>query len=275
VTVPSMMLRDGVAMPRLGLGTWTLTDADAAAVVPEAVRLGYRMIDTAALYGNEWGVGEGIRRSGVPRAEFFVISKVSGRDHGYDPTLAAFDRSLDLLGLDYLDLYLIHWPLPRRDRYVDTWRAFARLLADGRVRAIGVSNFLPAYLDRLVDEVGVPPAVNQIQLNPRIPQPAARAYAARHHIAVQSWQPLCRGESLLAEPAVLAVAERHGRTPAQVVLRWHLEQGLVPLPRSRRPERLAGNLDVFGFRLYPDDHARLAELDGTEVPDDPATTEID
>ena len=275
MTAPRTDLRGGVAMPRLGLGTWTLTDAEAATVVASAARLGYRMVDTASVYGNERGVGEGIRRSGVPRAEFFVISKVTGRDHGYDRTLAAFDRSLDRLGLDYLDLYLIHWPMPRRDRYVDTWRAFAELLAGGRVRAIGVSNFLPAHVDRLLDEVGVPPAVNQIQLNPRVTQRESRAYAARHGIAVQSWQPLCRGETLLDEPAVRAVARRHGRSPAQVVLRWHLEQGLVPLPRSRRPRRLAANLDVFGFRLDPDEVARLSELDGTEIPDDPTTTEVD
>ncbi|WP_327085571.1 aldo/keto reductase [Nonomuraea sp. NBC_01738] len=275
VDVPETTLSTGVAMPRLGLGTWTMTDDDAASVIPVAARLGYRMIDTAAFYGNEYGVGEGVRRSAVPRPEFFVISKVNGRDHGYDRTLKAFDESLARMGLDYLDLYLIHWPMPRRDRFVETWRAFARLLADGRVRAIGVSNFTPAHIDRVVAEVGTPPAVNQIQLNPRVAQHDWRAYALSRGITVQSWQPLNRGESLLAEPVIGELALRHGRTPAQIVLRWHLEQGLVPLPKSVREDRLAANIDVFGFRLSMAELKAISALDGTEEPADPETTEVD
>ncbi|MFG2004421.1 aldo/keto reductase [Spirillospora sp. NPDC048911] len=275
VDVPTTTLNTGVAMPRLGLGTWTMTPADAASVIPAAARLGYRMIDTAAYYENEGGVGEGIARSGVPREEFFVISKVNGRDHGYDNTLKAFDESLARLALDYLDLYLIHWPMPRRDRYVETWRAFARLLADGRTRAIGVSNFTPAHIDRIITEVGVPPAVNQIQLNPRMAQHAWRAYARERGITLQSWQPLNRGESLLAEPVVREIAARHRRTPAQIVLRWHLQHDLVPLPKSLNAERLAANIDVFDFRLSTADIEEISALDGTEEPADPETTEVD
>lgn len=275
VNVPMTTLNTGVAMPRLGLGTWTMTDADAASVIPTAARLGYRMIDTAAYYENENGVGEGIARSGVPREEFFIISKVNGRDHGYDTTLKAFDKSLARLALDYLDLYLIHWPMPRRDRYVETWRAFARLLADGRTRAIGVSNFTPAHIDRIITEVGVPPAVNQIQLNPRVAQHAWRAFAREREITLQSWQPLNRGESLLVEPVVREIAARHGRTPAQIILRWHLQHDLVPLPKSLNEERLAANIDVFDFRLSAAEIEGISALDGTEEPADPETTEVD
>jgi diketogulonate reductase-like aldo/keto reductase len=260
-------------MPDIGLGTWTMTDQEAANTVPLATGLGYRMIDTAALYQNEKGVGEGVRRSEVPRDQLFVVSKLAGRDHGYDRTLRAYDESLARLGLDYLDLYLIHWPLPMRDEYVDTWRAFARLLADGRVRAIGVCNFLPAYLERIDAEVGVRPAVNQIQLNPRVVQRESRAYAAEHGIAVQTWRPLCQGD-LLTEPIVCEVARKHGKTAAQVVLRWHVEQGLVPIPKSVNAKRLAANIDIFDFRLTTEEVAAISGLDGTEVPDDPATTEI-
>ncbi|MFI0447928.1 aldo/keto reductase [Actinomadura sp. 6N118] len=268
-------LNTGVAMPRLGLGTWTMTDADAASVIPTAARLGYRMIDTAAYYENENGVGEGIARSDVPREEFFIISKVNGRDHGYDNTLKAFDKSLARLALDYLDLYLIHWPMPRRDRYVETWRAFARLLADGRTRAIGVSNFTPAHIDRIIAEVGAPPAVNQIQLNPRVAQHAGRAYARERGITLQSWQPLNRGESLLVEPVVREIAARHCRTPAQIILRWHLQHDLVPLPKSLNEERLAANIDVFDFQLSAAEIEGISALDGTEEPADPETTEVD
>ncbi|KAB2345905.1 aldo/keto reductase [Actinomadura rudentiformis] len=275
VNVPMTMLNTGVAMPRLGLGTWMMTAADVASVIPTAARLGYRMIDTAAYYENENGVGEGIARSGVPREEFFIISKVNGRDHGYDNTLKAFDKSLARLALDHLDLYLIHWPMPMRDRYVETWRAFARLLAEGRTRAIGVSNFTPAHIDRIIAEVGTPPAVNQIQLNPRVARHAWRAYAREHGITLQSWQPLNRGESLLVEPVVREIAARHRRTPAQIILRWHLQHDLVPLPKSLNEQRLAANIDVFDFQLSAAEIEGISALDGTEEPADPETTEVD
>jgi len=274
VNVPTVTLSSGVDMPYLGLGTWTMTDADAASAIPVAARLGYRMIDTAALYQNERGVGQGVRRSGVPREEFFITSKVSGRDHGYDRTLKAFDETLARLDLDYLDLYLIHWPLPMRGLYAETWKAFTRILADGRTTAIGVSNFTPAHIDRIVAETGVVPAVNQIQLNPRVIQRASRAYAAEQGIALQTWRPLCQGD-LLAERVVRETAERHRRSPAQVVLRWHLEQGLIPLPKSVNADRLAANIDVFDFSLSPAEIDAISDLDGTAAAVDPATTEVD
>jgi len=275
VTVPTVPLNSDVAMPALGLGTWTMTDAEAARTIPLAARLGYRMIDTATYYRNERGVGEGIRRSHVPRAEFFIVTKLTGRDHGYDRAMRGFEESLARLGVDYLDLYMIHWPLPMRDRYVDTWRALVQLRADGRVRAIGVSNFTPEHVDRIVAETDVVPAVNQIQLNPRVTQPASRAHAARRGIVVQAWQPLCLGGSLLTEPVIRIIARCHGRTPAQVVLRWHIEHGLVPIPKSAHEERLASNIDVFDLRLTPEDHTLISELDGTEIAVDPTTTEVD
>jgi diketogulonate reductase-like aldo/keto reductase len=200
---------------------------------------------------------------------------VNGRDHGYDRTRRGFEETLSRLGLDYLDLYLIHWPMPMRDRYVDTWRAFVAIHADGAASAIGVSNFTAEYLDRVAAETGVMPSVNQIQLNPGVVQRTTRAHAAEHGIVVQTWQPLARGETLLTEPLVREVAGRHGRSPAQVVLRWHLDQGLVPIPKSRHRDRLAANIDVFDFRLSPEDIDRLSELDGAEEPMDPATTELD
>jgi 2,5-diketo-D-gluconate reductase A len=274
VNVPTMTLSSGTNMPYLGLGTWTMTDADAANTIPVAARLGYRMIDTAAYYQNERGVGQGVRRSDAPREEFFITSKVNGRDHGYDRTLKAFEETLAKLDVDYLDLYLIHWPLPMRGLYVETWKALIRLLADGRTKAIGVSNFTSAYIDRIVAETGVAPAVNQIQLNPRVTQQASRAYAAEQGIALQTWRPLCQGD-LLTEPVVRETAERHRKTPAQIVLRWHLEQGLSPLPKSVNADRLAANIDVFDFSLSPAEIDAISGLDGTEVAIDPATTEVD
>ncbi|MGW7824741.1 aldo/keto reductase [Streptomyces puniciscabiei] len=271
VTVPTVRLRSGGRMPRIGLGTHQIPDQDVAGVVRQAARYGYRLVDTAASYGNECGVGAGVRSACAPREDFFVTSKLRGGDHGHDATLRAVDTTLAAMGLDYLDLYLIHWPLPRQDRYVDSWRAMARLRAEGRVRNIGVSNFTPAHLDRLEAETGVVPAVNQIQLNPRIAQQGWRTYARDKGIVIQSWGPLSHGASLLAEPVVRRLAERHGRTPAQIVLRWHLDLGLVPVPKTVHAERLARNIDVFGFRLSGDDRALLAALDGTQAPMDPDT----
>lgn len=275
MTIPSITLNSGVEMPRLGLGTWQIPDHDAAGVVQTAAELGYRMIDTAAFYGNERGIGEGLRKTEVPREQFFVISKVNGRDQGYDAALRACEASLNRLGVDHLDMYLIHWPMPMRDLYVDTWRAFVRLRDEGRVRAIGVSNFTPGHLDRLVAETGVVPAVNQVQLNPRIARVDWRAYAERHGIALQSWSPLGQGGPLLAEQAITAAAKRHGRTPAQIVLRWHLDLGLVPIPKSADPRRLAANTEVFDFALSTVEHQEIAALDGTEIPMDPETFEQD
>lgn len=273
--IPAVKLHTGTVMPTLGLGTWQMTDSQSESLVPAAAELGYRLIDTAAFYENEGGVGRGIRSSGVAREDFFVASKINGADQGYDAALRAFDASLSRLGLDYLDLYLIHWPLPMRGLYVETWRAFAKLLADGRVRSIGVSNFTPEHLDRINAETGIVPVVNQIQLNPRIPQEAWRSYANEHDIMVQSWSPLGQGGSLLNDTAIQRVAARHNKTPAQVVLRWHLDLGLVPIPKSANVDRLAANRDVFDFRLDPADFQDISSLAGTDVPMDPHTFEQD
>lgn len=273
--IPAVKLHTGTVMPTLGLGTWQMTDSQAESLVPAAAELGYRLIDTAAFYENEAGVGRGIRSSGVAREDFFVASKINGADQGYDAALRAFDASLSRLGLDYLDLYLIHWPLPMRGLYVETWRAFAKLQADGRVRSIGVSNFTPEHLDRINAETGIVPVVNQIQLNPRIPQEAWRSYANEHDIMVQSWSPLGQGGSLLNDTAIQRVAARHNKTPAQVVLRWHLDLGLVPIPKSANVDRLAANRDVFDFRLDPADFQEFSSLAGTDVPMDPRTFEQD
>ncbi|MFD7080026.1 aldo/keto reductase [Streptomyces sp. NPDC059918] len=265
-------------MPALGMGTHRIPDLDLPEVVRAAAGHGYRMIDTATAYGNERGVGEGIRRAGLPREDFFVVSKLAGRDQGYDSALRGFEASLRRTGLDYLDLYLVHWPMPARGRYADTWRAFVRLLDEGRVRAIGVSNFLPEHIDRINDETGVLPAVNQIQIDPRVTQRPWRTYAARRRIVVQSWSPLGAGGPLLGDPVVRTVAARHGVTPAQAVLRWHLELGLVPIVKSADPARLAENAAVFSsghFALDDADRATLAELDGTRTPMDPAVFEED
>ncbi|MFI5671059.1 aldo/keto reductase [Streptomyces sp. NPDC051704] len=271
--IPAVRLNSGATMPTIGLGTYEIPDADAAQVVRWAARIGYRLVDTAASYGNERGVGEGVRSAGVPREELFVVSKVRGRDQGYDATLRALDASLRRMGLDRLDLYLIHWPLPHHDRFVETWRAMARLAAEGLATSIGVSNFTPAQLNRLEEETGIVPAVNQVQISPRLTQTLWRRYAAVKGTVLQSWGPLGHGGALLTEPAVKDVAERHGRTPGQAVLRWHLDNGLVPIPKTVRPQRLAENLGVFDFRLTHDDHKALASLAGTQIAMDPDTYE--
>ncbi|QNP66303.1 aldo/keto reductase [Streptomyces genisteinicus] len=273
--VPSITLNNGVAMPQLGFGVWQVPDDEAEQVVTTALEAGYRSIDTAAVYKNETGTGRAITGSAVAREDLFVTTKVWNSDQGHDATLRAFDASLERLGLDYVDLYLIHWPLPARDTYVDTYRALEKILADGRARAIGVSNFLPEHLERLVAETSVVPAVNQIELHPRLQQQASRAAHAAHGIATEAWSPLGQGKGLLEVPTVLAVARKHGRTPAQVVLRWHLQLGNVVIPKSSTPSRIAENFDVFGFELDADDLAAFAALDeGKRLGPDPAEFDV-
>ncbi|WP_432058496.1 aldo/keto reductase [Streptomyces sp. bgisy022] len=258
--VPPIVLNNGVEMPQLGFGVWQVPDAEAETAVATALEAGYRSIDTAAAYGNEEGTGRAIARSGVPREELFVTTKVWNSDQGYDATLRAFDASVSKLGLDHVDLYLIHWPTPERDLYVETYRAFEKLYADGRVRAIGVSNFLPEYLDRLADEASVVPAVNQIELHPHLQQHAAREYHAERGIATEAWSPLGQGKGLLEVPAIVAIARKHERTPAQVVLRWHLQLGNVVIPKSVTPSRIRENFDVFDFSLDAEDLAAISAL---------------
>ncbi|WP_406423202.1 aldo/keto reductase [Streptomyces sp. NBC_00873] len=259
--VPSLTLNNGVEMPQLGFGVWQVPDDKAAKAVATAIESGYRSIDTAAIYGNEEGTGKAVAASGVPREELFVTTKLWNGDQGYESTMRAFDASLDKLGLDYVDLYLIHWPVPAKDAYVDTYKAFEKIYADGRAKAIGVSNFLPEHLERLLDETSVVPVINQIELHPQLQQAESRAFHARHGIATEAWSPLGQGKGLLEVPTVIAIAQKHGRTPAQAVLRWHLQTGNVVIPKSVTPSRIAENIDVFGFELDADDLAAFAALD--------------
>lgn len=269
--VPPIILNNGVEMPQLGFGVWQVPDAEAEGAVATALQAGYRSIDTAAVYGNEEGTGRAVAASGIPREDLFVTTKVWNRDHGYDATLRAFDQSLARLGLDYVDLYLIHWPTPARDRYVDTYKAFEKLYADGRVRAIGVSNFLPEHLERLIGETSVIPAVNQIELHPHLQQHAAREYHAEQGIATEAYSPLGSGKGILEIPAIVAIAQKHNRTPAQVVLRWHLQLGNVVIPKSVTPARIAENIDVFDFSLDAEDLAAISALnEDRRVGSDPA-----
>ncbi|MFE4870050.1 aldo/keto reductase [Streptomyces sp. NPDC056682] len=259
--VPSITLNNGVEMPQLGFGVWQVPDDEAAKAVGTAIESGYRSIDTAAIYENETGTGKAVAASGVAREELFVTTKLWNSEQGYDSTLRAFDASLDKLGLDYVDLYLIHWPVPAKDAYVDTYRAFEKIYTDGRAKAIGVSNFQPVHLERLLGETSVVPAVNQIELHPQFAQAESRALHAKHSIATEAWSPLGQGRGLLEVPTVVAIAQKHGRTPAQVVLRWHLQLGNVVIPKSVTPSRIKENIDVFGFELDSDDLAALAALD--------------
>ncbi|MEH3147529.1 MAG: aldo/keto reductase [Methylobacterium frigidaeris] len=256
----TLTLNDGASIPRLGFGVWRVEDAQAPEIVGTALAAGYRSVDTAAAYGNEAGVGRAIRESGLSRDEVFVTTKLWNDRHGTDAALRAFDESLARLGLDHVDLYLVHWPVPGRNAYVETWRALIRLRDEGRARSIGVSNFTVAHLTRIIAETGITPAVNQIELHPRFQQPALRRFHAEAGIATEAWSPLGRG-ALLDDPAIAAIARKHGRTPAQVVLRWHLDIGNVAIPKSANPVRIRENADVFGFALDRQDLAALTALD--------------
>jgi 2,5-diketo-D-gluconate reductase A len=268
----SIALRDGNTIPQLGLGVFQTPPDITASVVKTALAAGYRHIDTAAVYVNELGVGEGLRVSEIDRSELFVTTKLWNADQGFDAAIKGFDHSVKRLGLDYLDLYLIHWPSPRRDLYVDSWRALVRLQQDGRVRSIGVSNFSADHLQRLVAETGVTPVLNQVELHPHFQQ---RALIERHRqlgIATTSWSPLGQGKAL-SDPVIGAIAARHGRSPAQVIIRWHLDNGLIAIPKSVTPRRIAENFAVFDFKLSDADLAAIAALDSPQgrIGPDPAT----
>jgi 2,5-diketo-D-gluconate reductase A len=259
-TIPAITLNNGVRMPQLGFGVFQVSDADTTAAVSLALAAGYRSIDTAAIYGNEAGTGRAIAESGISREELFITSKLWVADLGYDATLAAFEASLAKLGLDYLDLYLIHWPAPGTDLYLESWRALERLLAEGKVRAIGVSNFLPEHLRKVIDLGGAVPAVNQIELHPALQQREVVSFNAAHGIVTEAWSPLAQG-AVLADPAVAAIAAGHAISPAQAILRWHLQQGRVIIPKSVTPDRIRENLDVFGFDLTADELALIDSLE--------------
>jgi 2,5-diketo-D-gluconate reductase A len=258
--VPTLQLNNGIDIPQLGFGVFLVPADEVVAPVRAALDAGYRLIDTAKLYDNEEGVGRAVVESGLDRHDIFLTTKVWNSDHGYDKTLRAFDASRQRLGLAVVDLYLIHWPTPQRDTYVDTWRALERLLADGRVRAIGVSNFTEAHLTRLLGETDVVPAVNQVELHPGFTQESLRKFHAEHGIVTESWSPLGRGHGLLDQAVVRDIADGHAKTPAQVVLRWHVQLGCVVIPKSTRPERIRENIDVFDFELAGDEMAALSAI---------------
>lgn len=273
--VPSLTLNNGVEMPQLGFGVWQVPDDEAVRSVSTALEAGYRSIDTAAVYGNEEGTGKAVGASGIAREDLFVTTKLwNGKKETWtrDRVLRAFDESLSKLGLDHVDLYLIHWPRAVRDDYLTIWRAFEEIAGTGRARAIGVSNFQPAQLRRLLDETSVVPAVNQVELHPHFQQSEVRAANAEHGIVTEAWSPLGSGKGLLEVPTVLAIAHKHGRTAAQIVLRWHLQLGNVTIPKSVTPSRIRENFESFGFELDDEDLAALAALDsGTRLGFDPDT----
>jgi 2,5-diketo-D-gluconate reductase A len=264
-------LNDGNPIPVVGLGVFQVPPAETDQAVKAALRAGYRHIDTAAAYRNERETGRAIADSDVPRDQLYVVTKLWNGDQGYDSTLRAFDASMDRLGLDYLDLYLIHWPLPASSKFVDTFKAFAHLRDRGRIRSIGVSNFEPEHLTVLIDATGIVPAVNQIELHPRFPQRELREVHAQRGIATEAWAPLGQG-ALLDDPTVTAVAEGRGRTPAQVLIRWHIQLGNIVIPKSVNPTRIASNFDVFDFELSENDMASISSLDdGNRLGPDPRT----
>ena len=262
--VPTIPLNNGVAIPQLGYGVYQVPPDQTADAVTTALEVGYRHIDTAEMYGNEKGVGEAVARSGIDRGEIFVTSKLNNGFHRRDDALRAFDQTLADLGFDTLDLFLVHWPLPGIDiDYVETWKAMEEIYAGGRCRAIGVSNFNASHLRRLFDETGIRPAVNQIEVHPYLAQDDLRAFNAEHEIATEAWSPIAQGK-VLDDPAIVAIAERLGRTPAQVVLRWHVQRGDVVFPKSSSRERMAENFALFDFELETGDMAVLTGLDRAE-----------
>jgi 2,5-diketo-D-gluconate reductase A len=270
--VPTLRFNNGREVPQIGFGVFQVPPDEVIEPVRTAIEAGYRLIDTAAMYGNEEGVGKAIADSGVPRDELFITTKLNNTDHGYDAALAAFDTSMAKLGLDVLDLYLIHWPLPKRDDYVETWKAFEKLYADGRVRSIGVSNFHSNHLNRLFAETDVKPVMNQIELHPGLPQTELRRFHADNEMLTEAWSPIGQGQGLLDDPTIGSIADRVGKSPAQVVLRWHIQHGIVVIPKSVTPSRISENLDVFDFELADEDMAALSDLSGPgRVGPDPDT----
>jgi 2,5-diketo-D-gluconate reductase A len=257
---PQLTLNDGRDIPQIGFGVWQVPPGEVATAVSRALGAGYRSVDTAAAYNNEEGVGAALAKTPDEGASIFLTTKLWNDRHGYDETLRAFDESLRKLKRDSVDLYLIHWPSPHRGLYVETWRAFIRLREEGRARSIGVSNFTIAHLERLIDETGVVPALNQIELHPRFQQQRLRDFHLRHNIATESWSPLGRGR-LFEDPTIVAIAKKYRKTPAQVIIRWHIDNGLIVIPKSITPGRIRENIDVFDFALGPDELSAIERLD--------------
>lgn len=270
--IPSLVFNDGRSIPQFGLGVFQTPPDETADAVATALGLGYRHIDTAAIYRNESGVGQGILRSGIPRDELFVTTKLWNADQGYDSALRALDASLSKLKLDHVDLYLIHWPCPANGKFVDSWKALVQARKDGKARSIGVSNFRIEDLDRIIGETGAVPAANQIELHPWLQQSALREYHVKHGIVTESWSPLARGGELLDDATLQAIAKKHGKSVAQIVLRWHVQLELVVFPKSVTPSRIKENIEIFDFSLDDADMAAIAGLDaGTRIGPDPAT----
>lgn len=261
-SVPRIQLNDGHSIPQLGFGVFKVDPAETVRIVSDALEVGYRHIDTARIYGNEAGVGTALAESGIRREELFITTKLWNDDHGTQSAFDAFDASLDRLGLEYVDLYLIHWPSPKRDRYVEAWKALEQIRESGRARSIGVSNFLVPHLERLLAETDVVPAVDQIELHPAHQQPATTAFAEEHGIAIEAWGPLGQGKYPLFDvPEIADAAEAHGKSPAQVVIRWHLQRGHIVFPKSNRRERMAENFDVLDFELSTAEVRAITELE--------------
>lgn len=274
VTIPTVALNDGTPFPALGFGTYKLTGDAGVASIEAAIRNGYRLLDTAVNYENEREVGEAVRGCGLDRDELVVATKLPGRDHGYDEAIASARGSLDRLGLDRIDLWLIHWPNPRVGKYLDTWRAMIALQEEGLVRSIGVSNFTERMLTELIERTGVVPAVNQVELHPYFPQAALRAFHERNDIRTMSWSPLARRSELLTEDEIVKIAARHGVSPTQAVLRWHVQLDATPIPKSADPSRQRENAEVFGFSLAQDEVAAISRLERGRLWDgDPDTHE--
>jgi 2,5-diketo-D-gluconate reductase A len=269
---PHITFHDGNSIPQVGLGVWQTPNNEASTAVKAALDAGYRHVDTAAIYENEEGVGKGLHASGVEREDIFLTTKLWNSEQGYDTTLKAFDASLKRLGTDYVDLYLIHWPAPKKGLFVETWKAFIQLKKEGRARSIGVSNFYPEHIEKIVGETGVTPVINQIELHPDFQQKTARAFHETHKIITQSWSPLGQGK-LLDHAVIGKIAAKHGRTAAQVIIRWHIDSGLVVIPKSVTPSRIEENFKVFDFALDQDDMSEIAKLDsaGARIGPDPMT----
>src|SRR6185503_13514349 len=264
MSAPTILLNNGKSIPQIGLGTSPLNDEEVAPLVVAAIEAGYRHIDTAYRYNNERGVGQGIRDSGIERENLFVTTKLDGQFQGDDRAIGGLDESLQRLGLDYVDLLLIHWPLPQRNEYISTWKTFEKLVAAGKARSIGLSNFKPDHIDRLLSEASIRPTINQIQLNPRVTRPEQCAYNTKQGIVTEAWSPLGAGSDLLENPTLEAIGAKYNKTPGQVVLRWHVELGIVAIPRSANPGRIAQNINIFDFALTSDEIAAISALDTGE-----------